>query len=415
MNKKPIALGLTSATLGLSLAFSPFAEADFLKDSKADLEFRNFYFNSDYRQDGASQSKRDEWAQGLLLNYQSGFTEGPVGFGVDAIGLLGLKLDSSPDRQNTGLLPVGSDKAPDSYSRMGATAKARISKSVLKVGTLIPSLPTVLPNDGRLLPQTFRGAQLSSLDIDGLTFDAGRLTSNTLRNVSGHDDIEVDGKGIKGAVPSDKFDFASANYKWTKDLATGYHYAHLEDNYTQNIFNLVHTLPLGKSQSFKTDLRYADSSKDGNTNIDNQAFGARFTYSIQGHSFGTAYQRMKGTTGFPHLDGTDSYLVNYVMISPDFANPEEKSWQVRYDYDFAALGLPGLTFMTRYLKGDNFERTKGVEGTEWERNTDIGYVFQSGALKNLGVKWRNGTYRSNEKGNDIDQNRFIVSYTLTLL
>jgi hypothetical protein len=415
MKKTPLALGLTSATLGLTLAFSSFAEADFLKDSKADLELRNFYFNSDYRQDGASQSKRDEWAQGLILNYQSGFTEGPVGFGVDAIGLLGLKLDSSPDRQNSGLLPVGSDKAPDDYSRMGATAKARISKSVLKVGTLIPSLPTVLPNDGRLLPQTFRGAQLSSLDIDGLTFDAGRLTSNTLRNTSGHEDIEVDGKGIKGAVPTDKFDFASANYKWTKDFATGYHYGNLENNYSQSIFNVVHTLRLGKSQSFKTDLRYADSSKDGNTNIDNQAFGARFTYSIQGHSFGTAYQRMKGTTGFPHLDGTDSYLVNYVMISPDFANPEEKSWQVRYDYDFAALGLPGLTFMTRYLKGDNFQRSNGVAGTEWERNTDIGYVFQSGALKNLAVKWRNGTYRSNDKGNDIDQNRFIVSYTLSLL
>lgn len=415
MTKSPIALGLTSATLGLTLAFPTFAEADFFEDSKADLELRNFYFNSDFRQDGANQSKRDEWAQGLILNYQSGFTDGPVGFGVDAMGLLGLKLDSGPDRQNSGLLPVGNDEAPDSYSRMGATAKARISKSVLKVGTLIPKLPTVLPNDGRLLPQTFRGAQLTSQDIDGLTFDAGRLTSNTLRNVSGHDDIEVAGKGIKGAVPSDKFDFASANYKWSKDLATGYHYARLENNYKQNIFNVVHTLSLGKSHSFKTDLRYADSSSDGHTNIDNQAFGARFTYSIQGHSFGTAYQVMKGTTGFPHLDGTDSYLVNYVMISPDFANPEERSWQARYDYDFAALGLPGLTFMTRYLKGDNFERSKGVEGTEWERNTDIGYVFQSGALKNLGVKWRNGTYRSNGKGNDIDQNRFIVSYTLPLL
>jgi hypothetical protein len=124
---------------------------------------------------------------------------------------------------------------------------------------------------------------------------------------------------------------------------------------------------------------------------------------------------MKGTTGFPHLDGTDSYLVNYVMISPDFANPEEKSWQARYDYDFAALGIPGLTFMTRYLKGDNFVRTRTLEGTEWERNTDIGYVFQSGALKNLEVKWRNGTYRSNGSGSDIDQNRFIVSYTLPLL
>nr|WP_289015039.1 OprD family outer membrane porin [uncultured Methylobacterium sp.] len=168
MKKSPITLGLTSATLGLTLAFPTFAEADFFEDSKADLEFRNFYFNSDYRQPNASQSKRDEWAQGLILNYQSGYTEGLVGFGIDAIGLQGLKLDSSPDRQNTGLLPVGEDGAPDSYSRMGATAKARISKSVLKFGTLIPKLPTVLPNDGRLLPQTFRGTQLTSQDIAGI-------------------------------------------------------------------------------------------------------------------------------------------------------------------------------------------------------------------------------------------------------
>ncbi|KAF1022139.1 MAG: Porin-like protein NicP [Pseudomonas sp.] len=415
MTRSPLALGLSSATLGLTLAFPTFAEADFFEDSKADLEFRNFYFNSDFRQDGAKQSKRDEWAQGLILNYQSGFTDGLVGFGVDATGLLGLKLDSGPDRQNTGLLPVGNDGAPDSYSRLGAAAKARISKTVLKAGTLIPKLPTVLPNDGRLLPQTFRGTQLTSQDIAGLTFDAGRLTSNTLRNVSGRDAIEVAGKGIKGSVPSDRFDFASANYKWTKNLATGYHYATLENNYKQHIFNVVHTLPLGGSQSIKTDLRYADSSKAGNSNVDNQAFGAKFTYSIQGHSFGAAYQRMKGTTGFPHLDGTDSYLVNYVMISPDFANPEERSWQARYDYNFAAIGLPGLTFMTRYLKGDNFVRSRNLEGTEWERNTDIGYVFQSGALKNLGIRWRNGTYRSNGSGNDVDQNRFIVSYTLPLL
>jgi hypothetical protein len=67
----------------------------------------------------------------------------------------------------------------------------------------------------------------------------------------------------------------------------------------------------------------------------------------------------------------------------------------------AALGIPGLTFMTRYLKGDNFVRTRTLEGTEWERNTDIGYVFQSGALKNLEVKWRNGTYRSNGSGSDL--------------
>jgi hypothetical protein len=52
---------------------------------------------------------------------------------------------------------------------------------------------------------------------------------------------------------------------------------------------------------------------------------------------------------------------------------------------------------------------------EWERNTDIAYAFQDGALKNLGVKWRNATLRSSNFGNDVDENRLIVSYTLPLL
>ncbi|PVZ20430.1 MULTISPECIES: OprD family porin [unclassified Pseudomonas] len=414
MYKSPASLGFTSAAaLGLSLAFPGFAEADLLEDSKAELEFRNFYFNSDYRQAGAAQSKRDEWAQGLLLTYESGFTDGPVGFGVDAIGLFGLKLDSGPERRNSGLLPVGDEKAPGNYGRAGVAAKARVAKSVLRAGTLMPKLPTVLPNDGRLLPQTFRGAQLTSKDITDLTLNLGRLTRNTERNDSGHELIEVEGKGIRGGQASDRFDFASASYNWTKGLTTAYHYGALENNYQQHIVTLLHNVTLAPGQSLKSDLRYARSLKDGNTNIDNTAIGARFTYTLQSHSFGVAYQKMKGVTGFAHLAGTDSFLVNYVMISPDFANPQERSWQARYDYDFAALGVPGLSFMTRYLQGDHFARGN-KEGTEWERNTDLAYVFQSGPLKNLELKWRNGTYRSNG-GNNIDQNRVIVSYTLPLL
>jgi len=408
---KPLAAAIAVAALGAGMP--GVVKAEFLADSKATLELRNFYLNSDYRQEGANQSKRDEWAQGFLLNFESGFTEGPVGFGVDAIGLLGVKLDSGPDRQNTGLLPVGDDKAPDEYSQLGATAKARYSKTTLRVGTLMPKLPTVLPNDSRLLPQTFRGGMLTSKEIDGLTLHAGRLTQNSLRNTSANEDMLVAGKGISGGQASDKFDFASASYRWSDNLTTAYNYGHLDQNYRQHIFNLSHVLPLGDKQAFKSDLRFARSTEAGNTNVDNDAFGAKFTYELGGHGFGVAYQAMNGETGFPHLNGTNSYLVNYVMISADFASPGEKSWQLRYDYDFAAMGIPGLTFMTRYLRGDDFDGPGGRSGHEWERNTDIGYVFQKGALKNFGVKLRNGTYRST--GNDIDQTRFILSYTLPLL
>jgi hypothetical protein len=71
--------------------------------------------------------------------------------------------------------------------------------------------------------------------------------------------------------------------------------------------------------------------------------------------------------------------------------------------------------MTRYVKGSNIYMGAGASrGHEWERDTDISYVFQDGPLKNLGVKWRNATLRSDISGK-IDENRLIVSYTIPLL
>jgi hypothetical protein len=40
-------------------------------------------------------------------------------------------------------------------------------------------------------------------------------------------------------------------------------------------------------------------------------------------------------------------------------------------------------------------------------------MVQDGTLKGLDVKWRNASVRSNF-GNDLDENRLIVSYTLAL-
>ncbi|MCQ4307789.1 OprD family porin [Pseudomonas stutzeri] len=419
MLKTPIARGVALATLGATLAIPSMAQAAFIEDTKASLELRNFYYNRDYRQEGASQSKQDEWAQGFLLRIESGYTEGTVGFGVDALGLLGVKLDSSPDRTGTGLLPAGDSGAPDDYSQLGLTAKAKVSKSVLKVGTLQLKNPAIATSDSRLLPAAMSGAQLVSNEIDGLTLDLGYVDQINNRNSTNYEDMVVNtsGKSITGTtgVESDEFVYLGGTYKVTKDLSASYYYSNLEEFYKQHALNLVHVLPIAEGQSLKTDLRYQRSTDDGNTNVDNKAFGAMVTYSLSGHSFGLGYQKMSGDTGFAYVGGNiDPYLVNFVQIG-DFAQADEKSWQARYDFNFASIGIPGLTFMTRYVTGDNFERAGVSEGKEWERDTDIGYTFQEGALKNLNLKWRNATFRSNGTANDIDENRLIVSYTIPLM
>ncbi|WP_222908545.1 OprD family porin [Pseudomonas sp. DNDY-54] len=419
MLKTPIARGVALATLGATLAIPTMAQAAFVDDSKVNLELRNFYFNSDNRSVASNaQSKTEEWAQGFILRAESGFTDGTVGFGVDALGLLGVKLYSSEDTGGTGLMPSGfGNEAPDDFSSLGLTAKAKISKTVLKVGTIEPKNMAISRSDSRLLPQTFKGGQIISNEIDGLTLDAGYLTEENDRDSTNYEDLKFGGKGGNTGDKPEDFLFAGATYSFTQDLKGAYYYSNLEEVYKQHSFNLIHVLPLGDNQSLKTDLRYARSTDDGSSTVDNKALGAMVTYSVTGHSFGLGYQKMSGDTGFAYTGaGTDPYLVNYVMLAADFAYADEQSWQARYDYNFAAVGIPGLTFMTRYVTGDNFNfgTDTGRNGKEWERNTDIGYVFQEGALKNLGVKWRNGTYRSNST-KDIDQNRLIVSYTIPLM
>lgn len=405
-----VAIGCVSVT----------AHADFLKDSKASLEMRNFYLNQDQRQSNAPQAKAEEWAQGFMLRFESGYTDGPIGVGVDALGMLGFKLDSSPDRAGTGLLKRGSDgRAEDEYGEMGLTAKVRVSRTTLKSGTLLPKLPVVQYNDTRLQPQVFRGTWLNSAQIDGLTLDMARLDKVNQRDSSDYEDLQVT-SGVKrnvkisGAATANHFDLGGGTYQWTKSLSTTYYYANLDDLYRQHYVGLQYLLPLSEQQSLKTDIRWADSNGDSATNIDNRMFNGMFTYRFGSHALGMAYQQMTGDTGYAYIKGTDPYLVNFVQIS-DFANKDEKSWQLRYDYDFSAIGIPGLTFMTRYLYGSDIDTLLpgDSKGRERERDMDIGYVIQSGPLKNLGLKWRNAALRSNFD-RAIDENRLIVSYSLPL-
>lgn len=401
-----------AAALGLGLA-APTASADFIGDSKARIEMRNHYINRDFRQDNAPQSKAEEWAQGFTARIESGFTEGTLGVGLDALGEMGLKLDSSADRRGTGLLPYGpnSHEPADEFSELGLTGKLRLSKSVLKLGTLQPLLPVVTYNDTRLLGSTFQGGLLTSQDISGLTINAGRLTKANLRDSSSNDDIGY------GAARSDHFDFGGGSYAFTPQLSVSYYYAKLDQIYRQQYLGVLHTQPLGNGFSLRSDLRYFDSRGDGIERagrIDNRNFNSMFTLAHGGHKVSATWQQLSGDSAFPFLNGGDPYAVNLVTYNT-YTRADEDSWQLRYDYDFVALGVPGLSFMTRYTDGRHAKAANVDNGRETERDTDITYVIQSGPLKDLSIRWRNVTFRSgNGLTTDLDENRLILGYTLAL-
>ncbi|MGL5996245.1 MAG: OprD family porin [Pseudomonas proteolytica] len=409
-----------AASAGLCATFSPLsAYAEFIQDSKASLDLRNFYMNRDFRQTNAPQNKADEWAQGFVLRLESGYTEGWVGFGVDALGELGVKLDSSRDRRGTGLLAYGASQQPvDNYSELGLTAKVRVSKTVLKAGTLQPQLPVAAYNDTRLLPSTYTGELVTSQDIAGLTLNLGRLEKQNLRDSSSNDQMSYAG------VDSSHLDLAGGTYAITPQLATTYYYAQMQDIYRQHFIGLVHDLPLANGMSLRSDLRYFDTREQGSQalrstsrvdggRIDNRFFNGMLSLSTGAHKFGLGYQNLSGDGDFAY-PGLDPYSVNLVTINV-FTKAQTDAWQARYDYNFAALGLPGLTFMTRYVDGSHVRTASVRNGREWERDTDLTYTVQSGPLKNVNVRLRNATLRSsNGLTSDIDESRIIIGYSLAL-
>ena len=453
MVKKPLVVAVSAACLNLSVIAAAHA-AGFIEDSKATLSLRNFYYNNDNRNEASfaarNPSKVEEWGQGFLLNYQSGFTQGTVGFGVDAIGMLGLRLDGSGhagratnSNQPGTMFPRDTDNSSvHEFSNVGATAKMKISETEFRYGTLMPKLPVVVFNDGRLLPQTYQGAQVTSKDIKNLTLTGGQLQSAKNRNSTDQDQLSIAGSNSGAtARDSNKFNFIGGDYKVTKDLTLQYYFGQLEDFYNQHFLGLTHAVKLGDG-TFKTDLRYFNSkgngdNKDADTQgalygatgyyggtrtrgeVDNRLYSGLFTYSIYGHTLGLGYQNTSGDSNFLYLNqagGASTYTITDIQIN-NFTRSGEDTWQARYSYDFAQLGAKGLTAGVIYQRGDNI-RTAAGDSMEWERDLTVSYVIPEGQLKGLGLTWRNAMYRTDlpaASQRDQDENRLIVSYTLPLL
>lgn len=457
---------MNKSTLALAVAVGVVAQqagaAGFIEDSKATLGLRNFYINTDNRDNNAkaagAQNKQEEWGQGFDLRFTSGYTQGTVGFGLDAIGLVGVKLDSGGGTNGANATSYGgtvfpsksNGEAVDNFSSLGLTAKAKISQTELKLGTLQPKLPVIVTNDGRLLPQTFQGGQITTNEIKDLTLVGGQIEHAKGRNSSNNEELSIAGANSPTASgrDSNKFIYGGGDYKITKDLTAQYYYGNLDDFYKQHFLGLVHNWAIGPGV-LKSDFRYFNSSDDGaNGNdpayyttgdygtgitkgkVDNNLFSGLLLYTVSGHTFGGGYQVSNGDSDFPWLnqgDGSSAYLTTDMQIAK-FARAGERTWQARYSYDFAQVGAPGLTAGIVYLRGDNID-TSGNVGTtkpqtkvnatgasEWERDLTVAYVIPQGPLKNLGLTWKNAMWRNDIPGQrDQDENRLIVSYSIPLL
>lgn len=394
----------------------------FVEGATATLESRTVYFNRDFRDPqagGILNGKREETATGFIMNFQSGYTQGPVGLGADVIAMGGIKLDSGGGRVGTGLLPseqyieddvLYTDRSPAEYSEIRGAVKANVGgDTVLRYGVHMTENPVISYEDARLLPNHYFGYSISNSSIDGLFLEAGRMTDR------GEMAYSSQREGGFVADEDQKVDYLGGTYEFADNLSASLYTSKAEDLWKRHFAGITHVWDFGNDLDLTTDLSHYKTSDDSSAleEYDNDATSLALTLGAGFHDFTLAYQRMGGDAGFEYFD-SGIYLANSVQVL-DFNAKDERSWQARYDYDFEGVGIPGLTFMTRYIKGTDIDTAPGVSDSRWERDTDIRYTVQRGFLQGVDLVWRNATVRQAIGSGDIDENRLIASYTWNLL
>ncbi|WEK28505.1 MAG: OprD family porin [Candidatus Pseudomonas phytovorans] len=412
-----------------------------IADSHLDVLARNFYFNRDLR-NGLSNNLgrnafksaderngyREEWAQGFITNFVSGFTLGLVGVGVDGHLLAAFKLDSGGGRAGLNLLNVNSEGHPsDSYAEVGGSVKVRASKSVLRYGSQMPATPVFAVSTVRLLPATATGWSLNVNELDNLNIDAGRFTSiSGVDSTNSDDDLTTD---YAVGIHSKRIDYLGLNYK-EGDFSASIYGSELLDVWRQYYFGGKYkvTVSPGRSVSFNfNSYRTTSYGAENGGEINNFAWSLMSGYSQAGHTLSVGYQALYGDepldwVGFGTMGG--NVLMGNAVQYATFTEANEKSWQIRYDLDLAAYGVPGLAFMTRYVRGDEMDNNGSTnsrytarhiydddkDNKHWERDIEIKYVIQSGPAKDLSLRLRQATHRATTgyRYLDVDEYRFIV-------
>ncbi|WP_431081013.1 OprD family porin [Pseudomonas thivervalensis] len=410
-----IALAVSASTSQFAMASSQEESKGFIEDQSLTVLTRALYMNRDFKNEpNTRQSYREESGVAARAIYESGFTQGTVGVGVDGFAFGTVRIDGGSGRAGNGLFASDSDgNLEDTQSKVGGAVKFRLSDTVLKHGNQFVASPVFSTDDSRLLPEVATGTLITSKEIKGLELTAGHF--NAISSQTGMGD---DGLGLTSA------DIAGATYQFTDNFVAGVAASDIEDHYKKKYINLNYTLPINEDQSLNFDFNGYDSQDQGQKlsgDVDNRIWSLAAAYAIGAHKFTLAHQRSTGDTGYVY--GTDGngtiFLANSIQYS-DFNGQDERSWQARYDLNMKTYGVPGLSFMTRYVTGDNISTADG-EGKEHEWDFETKYVLQSGPAKDLSFRVRSAFYRTNTAYttavNNRDNNdfRLIVEYPLSIL
>ena len=410
----------------------------FIEDSSLTVLNRNYYFNREHRNGESSPTGNgysEAWANAIIAKFESGFTQGTIGVGVDAFAMIGIKLDTgggrNGGRSTFDVLPVNSNgEARDEYTKVGGAAKIRAFDTVVKVGDVFPSTPVVAAGDSRLLPESFTGVTATNTSIEGLTVQGGRLHAMSQPVSSNMRDNFA--TFYAGPVNSPWAGYFGGDYNLNKNVTLSLYSSRLKDAWNQYYAGTGLNYSLSNELSVFGGLNYYKAVDEGKKllgDFDNNIWSGKVGVKYGAHTLALSHQRNNGNNDFDYLRQSDSIFLDNSIQYSDFNSPKERSWMVRYDLDMTSYGVPGLSFMTRYGRGTDADYSNAnttymrrdadgnplTDQKRWERDIEVKYVVQTGTLKDMSLRLRQANTRATTFESDLDEVRVIIEYPLAIL
>ncbi|MFG0630402.1 OprD family porin [Pseudomonas sp. xss_2] len=374
---------------------------------------------------------RDNWVQGTILNYSSGFTQGTVGFATEVAAYNAIALErgrAAIAGPNNRTLTHSDGDPVGQWSKAGlANIKARISNTTLTVGRQSLDTPMIAYIGNRALPSSFQGVSLHSAEFDNLSFDLGsfdRVSPRTEQSLS-----KFRSEYGAAGVETDRASTAGVNYQPFKSLTTSLYATKVDDFWNQYYFGANHVLGDSAVLSLTTGLNYYKTVDEGSKKmgeIDNDTYSLSFGLTHQAHTLTASWQQVNGNEYFDYLNETNGiYLANSLLS--DFNGPNEKSLQLSYVLNMAPYGVPGLKFNLYNARGWGIDGThyrgnaynvRGMDGeTHYEWGIGTSYAVQSGPLKDTSIRATYTAHRASKAQADgsLDELRIVTTIPFNIL
>ncbi|WP_180057055.1 OprD family outer membrane porin [Acinetobacter indicus] len=425
--KLTLAVLVQAALISTAVASEQSEAKGFVEDANGSVLFRTGFLHRD-KKDGLTNDTSSA-AQTAIVNLDSGFTKGVIGFGAGIIGDASFKLGKNGHTGNQ-MIPThsqdnadGTKDAYDHWARGGAYVKARISNTEVRYGTQVLDLPVLASNTARLVPEYFTGVLATSREIDGLELTAGKFTKNQFSDQIATDQNDLDRAIVWGA-----------RYQVNDQLNTAYFGVDNKDRLERHYANVNYKLPLANQSSLTFDFSgyHTDWDREANGSLysyigsaddkfQNSIWAISTAYNTGPHNIMLAYQQNTGNAGYDYnlgagvADGGQTIYMPNSYLS-DFIGNDEKSVQLQYSLNFDQYGVPGLNWTSAFVYGWDIDANRAVRAnpadpnsaivarelvvdnaTEREFFNQVKYTVQSGFAKDASLRVRHSYYRASDE------------------